>query len=151
MRPRNYSCKWVSVCLLNDTYSHRETAIVRTLHSPQLLTRSSIVIVRRGRSAWVTAALYNHLRLTPVWPVAWHSTVYCLRPNSITLSRSQTWFPTCRRQARAISTCLDSSNLYATCFRPKKGASWSQTRSQVCDQVGDLDSVMKFGLYNAYK
>jgi len=29
---------------------------------------------------------------------------------------SQTWFPTCRRQVRAISTCRDSSNLVTDWF-----------------------------------
>ena len=42
--------------------------------------------------------------------------------NSIMLSRlqtwSQTWFPTCHRQVRAIWTCRDSSNLVADRFRP---------------------------------
>jgi len=42
--------------------------------------------------------------------------------NFIMLSRSktwsQTWFPTCRRQVRAISTSRDSSNLVADRFRP---------------------------------
>jgi len=51
-----------------------------------------------------------------------NSVVKCLRPNSITLSRSQTWsqtwYPTCRRQVRAISTCRDSSNLVADRCRP---------------------------------
>jgi len=36
-----------------------------------------------------------------------------------------------RRQVRAMSTCWDSSNLSATCFRPKKVASWSQTRTNL--------------------
>ena len=39
-----------------------------------------------------------------------------LRLNIITLSRSQTWFPTCRRQVRAVSTCQDRSNLVADRF-----------------------------------
>ena len=38
--------------------------------------------------------------------------------NSITLCGSQTWFPTCRRQVRPISTCRDSSNLVVYRFRP---------------------------------
>jgi len=41
-----------------------------------------------------------------------------LRLNSITLSSwSQTWFPTSRRQVRAISTYRDTSNLVADWFR----------------------------------
>jgi len=48
------------------------------------------------------------------WLVSWSTT--CFRLNSITLIMSQTWFPTCRRQVRAISTCRDSSNLVADWF-----------------------------------
>ena len=44
----------------------------------------------------------------------------CFRLNSIKLSRSQswsqTWFLTCHRQVRAISTCRNSSNLVADRF-----------------------------------
>jgi len=59
------------------------------------------------------------------------------------------------RQVRAISTCRDSSNLSATCFRSKKSRKLvadsherveSQVLNQVCDQDCDLDIVMEFGL-----
>jgi len=93
--------------------------------------------------------------------------------NSITLSRSQTWFPTCHRQVRAISTRRDSSNLVADRFKPysitlscslagrrpvrdqiplrcpacDQLASWSQT----CSWAGrKLDSVMELGLRHAH-
>jgi len=92
--------------------------------------------------------------------------------NFITLSRSQTWsqtwFPTCRRQVRAISTCRDCSNLVADRLRPYSitlSCSLSGLRSarQVCDQLAiwshsqtcsragrKLDSVMEFGLRHAH-
>jgi len=54
------------------------------------------------------------------------------RPNSITLSRSQTWFQTCRKQVRAILTCGDSSNLVAdrlaAGFRPAFDRPATRTR-----------------------
>jgi len=57
--------------------------------------------------------------------------------NSIMLSRSQIWFPTCRRQVRAISTCRDSSNLVADRFRPYSITLFCSLagRSPVRDQI----------------
>jgi len=53
-------------------------------------------------------------------------------------SWSQTWFPTCCRQVRAVSTCRDSSNLVADRFaagvRPAR------------ELVRELDSIIEFGL-----
>ena len=47
-------------------------------------------------------------------------------------------------------TCQDSWTLSATCFRPQKVASWSQThmkvKSQVGNQVCNLNSIMEFGI-----
>jgi len=47
-----------------------------------------------------------------------------------------------RRQVRAaISTCLDSSNLSATCFWSKKVASWSQIRANLSKARSETRSV----------
>ena len=43
----------------------------------------------------------------------------------------QTWFPTCRRQVRAISTCRDSSNLVPDRF----AAGLRPARELVCDML----------------
>ena len=95
---------------------------------------------------------------------------YLLWLNSITLSRSQTWsqtwFPTCRRQVRAILTSRDSSNLVADRLRPYSitlscSLAGLRPARQVCDQLVSwsqtcsrasrkLDSVMEFGLRHAY-
>ena len=58
-------------------------------------------------------------------------------------SWSQTWFPTCRRQVRAIWTCRDSSNLVADGF----SAGRRPARKTACEPDHELDSVMEFGLY----
>jgi len=91
-------------------------------------------------------------------------------------SGSQTWFPTCRRQVRAISTCRDSSNLvtdwFAPGLRPARAlvrellASWiapdrpnsttlsillagrRPAREPAHEAARELDSVMEFGLYH---
>jgi len=84
-------------------------------------------------------------------------------------SRSQTWFPTCHRQVRVISTCRDSSILVADRFRPYSTtlscslAGRKPVRDQIplrcpaCDQLAsrsrpasELDSVMEFGLRQAH-
>ena len=83
---------------------------------------------------------------------------------SIMLSRSQTWsqtwFSTCHRQVRAISTCQDSSNLVADRFKPysimlscsatssrAEVRSYTAVRAGACSRAGPrLDSVMEFGL-----
>jgi len=92
--------------------------------------------------------------------------------NSIMLSRSQTWFPTCRRQVQVISTCRDSWNLVADRFRPYSIAlscslaGRRPVRDQVplrcpaCDQLAswsqglrpasELSNVMEFGLRHAH-
>ena len=83
------------------------------------------------------------------------------KPSSITLSRSQTWFLTCRRQVRAISTCRHSSNLVADRFRPysitlscslaclRPARELVATSSRAGRRpAGELDSVMEFGLYS---
>jgi len=100
-----------------------------------------------------------------------------LRPalaiNSIMLSRSQTWFPTCHGQVPAISTCRDSSNVVADRFRPYSTTlscslvGHRPLRDQIplrclaCDQLAsksqltglrpasELDSVMEFGFDSA--
>jgi len=56
-----------------------------------------------------------------------------------------------RRLIRAISTCPDSPNQSATCFRSKKSRKLVTERhqlvdSQVGNQVCDLDIVMEFGV-----
>jgi len=82
--------------------------------------------------------------------------------NSIKLSMSQTWsqtwFPTCHRQVRAISTCRDSSNLVAGRFHYAiLLASRSQTSSRPNSitlsslrPASKLDSVMEFSPRHAH-
>ena len=83
------------------------------------------------------------------WFTSWSAT--CFRLNSITLSRSQTWFPTCRRQVRAISTCRDSSNLVADQFRPYSiTLSCSLACLRPARASRELDSVIEFGLRHAH-
>ena len=67
--------------------------------------------------------------------------------------QSQTWFPTCYRQVRAISTCRDSSNLVANRFaaglRPAREPDREPDRELVRELVRELDNVMEFGLNRA--
>ena len=66
-----------------------------------------------GNESHIVTHLTHHDLRDP-WTIT--NVTHNLRPNSITLSSalaswSQTWFPTCRRQIRAISTCRDISTV----------------------------------------
>ena len=75
-----------------------------------------------------------------------------LKPNSITLSWSQTYFPTYRRQVRAIERVCDlvstpkSRKLVADPHELVESQVENQVCDHVCDHVCDLDSVMEFSL-----
>ena len=84
----------------------------------------TLSLFKHCRRPWTFRTEFRHITFkdysSTLWtlsgcPCTKTCAVVRLRPNSITLSRSQTWsqtwFLTCRRQVRAVSTCR-------TCLRP---------------------------------
>ena len=88
-------------------------------NSHDIITLSTNVVTHKYETTVLRMAVVRMIVSVLSWSVVIVNIVE-LRRNSITLCRSQTWsqtwFPICRRQVRAISTCRDSSNLSATTF-----------------------------------